>query len=60
MKKKGDNKSLTLMALILYGLIMLSLILLYRDPLISITAVVIMIVLVFQYTVPLLREKKKE
>ena len=60
MKTKRDNKQLTVIALILYGLIMLSLILIYRDLLITVTAVTIMAVLLVQYFVPLLRERKKE
>jgi hypothetical protein len=39
---------------------MLSLILIYRDFLITITAVTIMAVLLVQYFVPLLKERKKE
>ncbi|MFB3925686.1 MAG: hypothetical protein ACE14T_06495 [Syntrophales bacterium] len=58
-KKKTDNKNLTPVALALYGLIMLSLILIYRDILITVTAVVIMVVLVLQYIVPVIRERKK-
>jgi heme/copper-type cytochrome/quinol oxidase subunit 2 len=39
---------------------MLSLILIYRDLLITITAVTIMAVLLIQYFVPLIRERKKQ
>jgi hypothetical protein len=39
---------------------MLSLILIYRDLLITITAVTIMGVLLIQYFVPLVRERKKQ
>jgi Flp pilus assembly protein TadB len=60
LKTKRDNKQINVIALILYGLIMLSLILIYRDLLITITAVTIMAVLLFQYFVPLLRERKKQ
>ena len=60
MKIKRDNQQITLIALVLYGLIMLSLILIYRDLLITITAVTIMAVLLVQYFVPLLRERKKQ
>ena len=60
MKIKLDNKQLTIVALILYAVIMLSLILIYRDLLITITAVTIMITLLFQYFVPLLRERKEQ
>ena len=60
MKIKRDNKQITVIALVLYGLIMLSLILIYRDLLITITAVTIMAVLLVQYFIPLLREKKKQ
>lgn len=60
MKTKRDNKQLNVIALMLYGLIMLSLILIYRDLLITITAVTIMAVLLIQYFVPLLRERKKQ
>ena len=60
MKTKPDNKQINVIALILYGLIMLSLILIYRDLLITITAVTIMAVLLIQYFVPLLRERKKQ
>ena len=44
----------------MYGLIMLSLILIYRDLLITITAVVIMAVMLVQYSSPLVREKNKQ
>jgi Flp pilus assembly protein TadB len=60
LKIKRDNQQITLIALVLYGLIMLSLILIYRDLLITITAVTIMAVLLVQYFVPLLRERKKQ
>lgn len=60
MKIKPDNQKITVIALVLYGLIMLSLILIYRDFLITITAVTIMAVLLVQYFVPLLKERKKE
>ena len=60
MKIKPDNQRITVIALILYGLIMLSLILIYRDLLITITAVTIMGVLLMQYFVPLVRERKKQ
>ena len=60
MKIKPDNKQLTIVALILYALIMLSLILVYRDLLITITAVTIMIALLFQYFAPLIRERKEQ
>ncbi len=60
MKIKRDNQKITVIALVLYGLIMLSLILIYRDFLITITAVTIMAVLLVQYFVPLLRERKKQ
>ena len=60
MKIKRDNQRITVIALILYGLIMLSLILIYRDLLITITAVTIMGVLLIQYFVPLVRERKKQ
>ena len=60
MKIKRDNQRITVIALILYGLIMLSLILIYRDLLITITAVTIMGVLLIQYVVPLVRERKKQ
>jgi hypothetical protein len=60
LKIKRDNQQITVIALVLYGLIMLSLILIYRDLLITITAVTIMAVLLVQYFVPLLRERKKQ
>jgi len=60
LKIKRDNQQITLIALVLYGLIMLSLILIYRDLLITITAVTIMAVLLIQYFVPLVRERKKQ
>jgi Flp pilus assembly protein TadB len=60
LKIKRDNQKITVIALVLYGLIMLSLILIYRDFLITITAVTIMAVLLVQYFVPLLRERKKQ
>ncbi len=60
MRIKRDNQQITVIALVLYGLIMLSLILIYRDLLITITAVTIMAVLLVQYFVPLLRERKKQ
>jgi uncharacterized membrane protein (DUF441 family) len=60
LKIKRDNQQITVIALVLYGLIMLSLILIYRDLLITITAVTIMAVLLVQYFVPLVREKKKQ
>jgi uncharacterized membrane protein (DUF441 family) len=58
LKIKPNNQRITVIALVLYGLIMLSLILIYRDLLITITAVTIMAVLLVQYFVPLVREKK--
>ena len=60
MKSKPDNQQITVIALVLYGLIMLSLILIYHDLLITITAVTIMAVLLVQYFVPLIRERKKK
>ncbi len=60
LKIKRDNQQITVIALVLYGLIMLSLILIYRDLLITITAVTIMAVLLVQYFVPLVRERKKQ
>jgi Flp pilus assembly protein TadB len=60
MKFKRDKHQITIVALVLYGLIMLSLILIYRDMLITITAVTIMAVLLVEYFVPLLRERKKQ
>jgi len=60
LETKPDKKRITVIALILYGLIMLSLILIYRDLLMTITAVTIMAVLLVQYFVPLIREKKKQ
>jgi Flp pilus assembly protein TadB len=60
LKIKRDNQQITVIALMLYGLIMLSLILIYRDLLITITAVTIMAVLLVQYFVPLVRERKKQ
>ena len=60
MKNKPNNQRITVIALVLYGLIMLSLILIYHDLLITITAVTIMAVLLVQYLVPLVREGKKE
>jgi Flp pilus assembly protein TadB len=60
LKIRRDNQQITVIALVLYGLIMLSLILIYRDLLITITAVTIMTVLLVQYFVPLLRERKKQ
>ena len=60
MKVKPDKQKITVIALVLYGLIMLSLILIYRDFLITLTALTIMAVLLVQYFVPLLRERKKQ
>jgi Flp pilus assembly protein TadB len=60
LKIKPDNQRITVIALVLYGLIMLSLILIYRDLLITITAVTIMGVLLIQYFVPLVRERRKQ
>jgi len=60
LKIKPENQRITVIALVLYGLIMLSLILIYRDLLITITAVTIMAVLLVQYFVPLVRERKKQ
>ena|GEM_PF-4224431 len=60
MKIKRDNQQITVIALVLYGLIMLSLIFIYRDLLITITAVTIMAVLLVQYFIPLVRERKKQ
>ncbi len=59
MKSKPDNQQITVIALVLYGLIMLSLILIYHDLLITITAVTIMAVLLIQYFFPLIRERKQ-
>ncbi len=56
--KKPNEQKLTMIGLILYGLIMLSLIIMYRDFLISVTAVVIMLVLVVQYFAPIMRGRK--
>ena len=60
MKIRRDNQQITVIALVLYGLIMLSLFLIYRDLLITITAVTIMAVLLVQYFVPLVRERKRQ
>ena len=60
MKIKPNNRQLTVVALVLYALIMLSLILIYRDFLITVTAVTIMVVLLFQFFVPLLKERKEQ
>jgi len=60
LKIKRDNQQITVIALVLYGLIMLSLIFIYRDLLITITAVTIMAVLLVQYFIPLVRERKKQ
>jgi Flp pilus assembly protein TadB len=60
LKIKPANQQLTIIALIIYALIMFSLILIYRDLLITITAVIIMAVLLFQYFVPLVRERKEK
>ena len=60
MKIKPDNRQLTIIGLILYALIMFSLILIYHDMLITITAVTIMAVLLFQYFVPLVRDRKEK
>jgi hypothetical protein len=60
LKIKRDNQQITVIALVLYGLIMLSLILIYRDLLITTTAVTIMAVLLVQYFVPLVRERRKQ
>jgi len=57
---KGLIKKMTLIGLSLYGLIMLSLILIYKDLPITITCMTIMMVVVVQYTVPVWREKKEK
>jgi hypothetical protein len=58
-KKKTDKKDMTLMGLSLYGIIMLSLSLIYKDLLITITCMTIMLVMIVQYIIPIRREKKK-
>lgn len=60
MKIKRDKQQITVIALVLYGLILLSLILIYRDLLITISAVTILAVLLVQYFIPLVRERKKQ
>ncbi len=58
-KKKSVNPSMTVTGLTLYGIIMVSLILIYRDPLITVTCLVIMAVMLVQYIVPVIREKRQ-
>lgn len=50
---------MTVIGLVLYGIIMVSLILIYRDPLITVTCVVIMAVMLVQFIVPVIREKRQ-
>ncbi len=50
---------MTVTGLTLYGIIMVSLILIYRDPLITVTCLVIMAVMLVQYIVPVIREKRQ-
>jgi len=57
---KPDSKRINAVALVLYGLILLSLILIYRDLLMTVTCVTIMGVLLIQYFVPIIREKKRK
>jgi len=58
-KERSVNPSMTVIGLTLYGIIMVSLILIYRDPLITVTCLVIMAVMLVQYIVPVIREKRQ-
>ncbi|HET6489153.1 MAG TPA: hypothetical protein VFG28_05270 [Syntrophales bacterium] len=58
-KKKTDENKTYAVTLIVYGLILAGVIYFYQDALITVTAFVILGVLLFQYLVPQIRDKKK-
>ena len=58
-KERSVNPSMTVIGMTLFGIIMVSLILIYREPLITVTFLVIMAVMLVQYIVPVIREKRQ-
>ncbi len=57
--KKADENRAYVVTILVYALILAGVIYFYQDVLITITAFVILGVLLFQYLVPQIREKKK-
>jgi len=58
-KKKADENKTYAVTLIVYALILAGVIYFYQDVLITVTAFVILGVLLFQYLIPQIRDKKK-
>jgi hypothetical protein len=58
-KKKADENKTYAVTLIVYALILAGVIYFYQDLLITITAFVILGVLLFQYLIPQIRDNKK-
>ena len=56
--EEKDKNSMTIMGIVIYGLIMLSLILIYKDLLITVTCVVIMLAIIVLYVALRVRERK--
>ncbi len=59
-EKKVDENKTYVVTILVYALILAGVIYFYQDFLITVTAFVILGVLLFQYLVPRAREKKKQ
>jgi amino acid permease len=57
--RKVDENKTAVVTLIIYALIMAGVIYYYQDFAITLAAFVVLAVLIFQYVVPRIREKKK-
>lgn len=60
MGKKPNEKKMTITGIILYCLIMLAIILIYRDFIMTLTCVTIAAVIIITYVVPRWREEKEQ
>ncbi|HTZ39314.1 MAG TPA: hypothetical protein VMB77_04095 [Syntrophales bacterium] len=58
-RKKADENKTYAVTLIVYALILAGVIYFYQDVLITVTAFVILGVLIFQYLIPQIRDKEK-
>ena len=58
--KKVDENKTYVVTILVYAMILAGVIYFYQDVLITITAFVILGVLLFQYLVPQIRERKKQ
>jgi hypothetical protein len=58
--RKVDENKTAVATLIIYALIMAGVIYYYQDFAITLTAFVVLAVLIFQYLAPRIREKKKQ